>query len=271
MFAWAEAWSCDLKKIVTSGFFVWGIFFNIPIVFGSEILSTADLYSSGSFSVSLGGIHVEKDFNLDVNSDGGNETVFQGSSSGVEMQSESVNKVIKFAFRPYDGLLYYVKVGQICGFEMSYSSGSQTNTFESKSIGMLWGVGFRWNITQDTPVSAAMAFDVSYTALSVGDVDVFKAGSETFGVNDKFGENEIQGAFNISKRFGSWQPYGGLKVIRVDSKLVDKATNEQISGQSFLLSPFVGMQWEIFPKEYFVLESSFVDEKIFAGSIKVNF
>ena len=48
-------------------------------------------------------------------------------------------------------------------YKVEFASGSLTNSFESLDDGLIWGTGIRWNATQGTIVSAAMALDLSFT------------------------------------------------------------------------------------------------------------
>lgn len=267
-----------MKNIVRVGCFVWGSFLLPPLVFGSEVGSSADLYSSKSFSVGVLANVVERDVTMKIGggqeiqipTSGGNSTVFSESNTEKEMESESKEIVLKAAFRPRDGLMYFGKIGTVRGFELAYSSGSYTNRFQGEDSGFLWGFGFRWNITQDTPVSAAIAFEVSYQQ-AVVDLEAFKSGGVTSSVNDRFLQDEFQGAVNLSKRFGTLQPYGGLKLLRIESNLKDGQTQGKISGSDNLVSPFVGFQWEVFEKEFLVLESSFVGEQRTTMGFRTNF
>ena len=201
---------------------------------------------------------------------GGNSTIFSDLNSEIEMESEFDEQVFRFSFRPHDGLLYFAKIGQISNFDLSFSSGSFTNEFLGNSAGLVWGGGFRWNITQDTPVSVATALEISYTSTNLG-LDAFKSGGVTQAVDDRLEQDEFQGAVNISKRFGTLQPYGGLKLLRVNSRLKDRQTREKISGSEDLVSPFAGLQWEVFPKEYLTVEGSWLDEKMASAGLKINF
>ena len=89
--------------------------------------------------------------------------------------------------------------------------------------------------------------------------------------NNWYQEEEIQGALNFSRRWKTFEPYAGLKILRTIATMVDQSTKGKIKGSNDGVSPFVGIQWDLADRESIVLEGSFADEESFSASMKVQF
>ena len=186
------------------------------------------------------------------------------------MEQKQEGIIAALTFRPYEGLHYRIKAGQITKYSLSYASGSLTNEFENQDSGLVWGVGARWNVSQNTMVSSAVSLDLSYTQTLVS-IDRFKSGGTLTPVSQSIKQDEIQGAVTLSHRFKWIEPFGGLKVSQVKTTLKDKSTQEQLKGTQEMFSPFIGVEIEMFKNEKFIIEASFVDEKSVSAGINLNF
>ena len=271
------------KKTMKKGIFAGVVLFTLPnfsaLIFGSELMSTADAFNAGGWQISAYGQIVENEPVIDNRSSGvveipdgagGTLTVFNRTNSEIEMETSYDSIIGALAFRPRHGLHYRLKFGQVNDYDLEYASGSLTNKLSSLSSGFLWGGGVRWNVTQDTLVTPAVAFDFSYTQTLI-DIDRFESGATVVGVNQKVEHEEFQFAVNASNRFRQLEPFGGFKVRRLVTKLKDKSSKTKVRGAQDGISPFLGLAWSMFEKESLLVEVSFVDEVSVSGGINVRF
>jgi len=266
-----------MKNFVAGSLFFVFIFWT-SYGFTSELMSTADQMESKSWGITAYGRSVKTKpilkltdaSSIQIPTTGGGTTIFSASDSDVKLEEDHQETVAAFTTRPRDGLTYHLKLGQIRDFDMQFASGSVTNSLESLKNGYLWGLGIKWNAALGTIVSSAIAIDLSYTQRQI-DLDRFHSNGNTISTDKKFEQDELQGALNVSRRWAQLEPYAGIKVLWVQSTLKDDDTKEKVSGRSDGLSPFVGFEWEFFPKESFIVEASFVDEKSLSAGLNVKF
>lgn len=267
-----------MKRIVTVGMVFFSLLGIRSLISASELMSSADLLDAGSWSLNVYGKSVKEKpvvetsgtEAIQVPTQSGNTTIFSDANAEIEMDSEHKALVAALTFRPHDGLHYRAKIGQVRDYKLEFASGSQTNALRAESDGLLWGFGLRWNASQDTLVSAAVAIDISYTQTLIN-FDRFQAGSTVSSISQRFEQEEFQLGVNISRRWKKVEPYGGLKIRRLVSRLKDKNTKEQIRGETDEFNPFVGLAWLIFDKEKLMIEASFLDEQSITAGFQMNF
>lgn len=267
-----------MRKNVIAGV----IFFTLILVskplFSIELMSSADAFETGSWQLSFYGQSVEKEpvvkisgvNSIQIQTSGGSEQVFSRVNTELNMESEYETVIAALTLRPKDGLHYQIKMGQLRNYTIQYSSGSLTNSFRSGNDGLIWGVGARWNATQGTIVSAAAALDISYTQ-SIVKFDRFESGTSVYTTNQRFEQDEIQIALNVSRRWNKIEPYGGLKVNRVITRMKDEITKQRVRGSKDGVAPFIGLSYEIFEKERIVVEASFIEEKSISAGMSIRF
>ncbi len=247
-------------------------------VFANELMSSADLMGAKEWKITVYGQTVETKPEIDVNNVdaiqiptiSGGSTVFSAANAVIELEEKFHATIANFLFRPKDGLSYGIKIGQIRGFVVGFSSGSQTNSLEANKNGFLWGANVKWNVSQGTMVSPAVALDFSLVNKSVP-LDKFEAGGVTSPTDKMFEQDEYQLALNFSKRWKSLEPYGGLKGSRTVTRLKDGTTKECVRGEKDGISPFLGFQWDVFPGETIVVEGSLAEEKSFSAGMSLKF
>lgn len=184
---------------------------------------------------------------------------------------QSASEIMAAAtFRPKEGLTYKLKVGQVRDFDLEFSSGSQTNKLEATKEGFVWGLGVGGGIAPGSIVSTAISWELSFTQRLVS-LDRLQGGTVVYATDERLRQEEYQASVNFSRRWKSLEPFAGLKVIRIASRLQDNLTKERVSGNKDGFSPFVGLQWAIAERESLVVEGSFVDEKALTAGLKVQF
>jgi hypothetical protein len=262
-------WALMLTVILCLGFFV---------VEASEIFSSADTMETHGWSVSAYGreaktqpvVRLTGTNAIQVPVTGGSATVFSNENADLKMDQRVSEVVAAFDFHPHDGLTYRARIGQIQDFDLEFSSGSQTNKLESTKSGMVWGLGVGGGIAPGSIVSTAISWQLQFTQRLV-DLDRLQGGPVVYASDERFRQDEFQGSVNFSRRWKMWEPYAGLKIMRVTSRLQDNATKERVSGSKNGVSPFVGLQVGVAEKESLVIEGSFVDEKSLTAGIKLQF
>ncbi len=248
------------------------------VVQASEIGSSADISESKSWGISVFGTEskIEPKVKasgtdlISVPTTGGSASLFSSSDAEIKMEQQSSALVAKVEFRPGDALKYRFKVGQIREFDLEFSSGSQTNKLQSTKDGLLWGFGVSGSFAPGSIVSTAVGWDLSYTRTDV-DLDRFEGGPVVYASNESFRQEEYQGSISCSRRWKMIDPYIGLKVMYVISRLQDDETKERVSGKTSFVSPFAGVQWLFADRESFVVEGSLVGEKSLTAGFKMQF
>ena len=244
----------------------------------SPLGTSADVMEGRSWAVAIFGVSTEREPDVTISgvsaiqipTTGGPATVFSQANADVSLEQSESEVGLEAAFRPGHGLTYRARVSQIRNFELEFGSGSVVNAFESARDGWKYGAGASWSLVPGSIVSTAMTLDFSY-ARTVVPLDRFRSGSSVFTADHRFRQDEYQAAFFASRRFGRLEPYGGLKVFRLRTKLADRATKADVGGNTEGVSPFLGLQWRMFERERLALEASFADETSIGASLRIGF
>jgi hypothetical protein len=244
----------------------------------SELLSSADVMEGGKWSVSVYGRTAKMEPVLSISNassvlvplSSGNSTIFSAQNTDVTLEQESESAVVAVKFRPKNGLTYRVKAGQIQSFDLEFSSGSHTNKLEATDGGLVWGLGAEWSVSPGSIVSPAITLDGSWTRTSV-DLDRFQSPGVVSATQNRFEQDELQLALNLSRRWKQLEPFGGLKVSRLISRLRDDGTKESLRGYHDGWAPFLGLQWEFFDGESLLIEASFVDDESISAGLNLKF
>ena len=248
------------------------------LIFGSELMTTADVLDTGGWRLSVYGRAVETEpvlevtsaDNIQVPTTSGNSTIFSKTNAEIEMEAEYDVAIAALMFRPRDGLEYKIKLGQIRDYEISFASGNLTNAFRAQSEGILWGVGGRWRIKPGSIVSSAMSIDFNYTR-AVINLDRFQSGTLVAATDQRIEQDEYQVSLNISRRWKRLEPFGGLKLNRTVTQLKDRVNKQKIRGTEEGVSPFIGLSVDVFERESFIVEVSFVDEEALSAGFNITF
>ena len=243
-----------------------------------EIMSSADVMEGGKWSVSVYGRSVKIEPVLKVSDSSavqipltsGSATISSSSNAEIDFDQEFEEVVAAIKFRPKNGLTYRLKVGQVRSFDIEFSSGGHSNKFEATRDGLVWGLGAEWSVYPGSIVSPAVTLDAGWTQRVVS-LDRFESPGVVAVTDDKFQQDEVQLALNISKRWNKFEPFAGIKLNRVVSRLQDNGTKQSLQGTQDGVAPFVGLQLEIFESESIIIEASFVDEASISAGINLKF
>jgi len=272
--------SLTAGRLLAVCLFFLGLFLgHVGFINASELMSSADVLESGKIMLSVYGTKSNSEGNLSVSggqsfsleTPDGNTSTFSDSKADIELTEKMSAAVLALSFRPYDGFQYRVKAGQVRDMSVEYSSGSWVNKLSNVSgDGFLWGGGIRWNLQPATIVSAGVAIDLSYTQTLVN-LDKFEANGDVSASNVRYQSDEVQGALEVSRRWKTIEPYGGIKLNWYRSQMEDTVTKSKVAGTKNRISPFVGFLWEAFPNEQFLVEGSFVDEQSISAGFNIKF
>ncbi len=258
--------------------FAGAFFFMIQEGKCSPLNNPADFLSEKSWFVSAVGQSIKKQPILEISNvndvqvplTSGSSTIFSGSNIDVETESKSESMLVLVGLKPREALEYHFKIGQVRNYKIEFSSGSHFNTLDALSDGIVWGFGLSGRISPASIVSMGITWQLDYSRSKV-DLDRFQSPGILTSSNISYQEEEIQGALNFSRRWKTFEPYAGLKILRTIATMVDQSTKGKIKGSNDGVSPFVGIQWDLADRESIVLEGSFADEESFSASMKVQF
>lgn len=162
---------------------------------------------------------------------------------------------VKLTGQPWENLQYYGAVG-VGSSSIEIPSATVTNTFRGDEPGMTYLVGLRSNIFPETEVTPAVTVDLGFGWSRF----YFDRMSQGTGIaNIRLDTYEYHLGFSISRKFGDYQPYGGVNLVRRHARLKDISSGERAGGIEDYVSPFIGVKLPIFSRESFVAEMTFVD------------
>lgn len=247
-------------------------------VWGAETFSNASLLDGKSWNVSVYGRSVKTEpvvslsgtDGIAIPTSGGSSTIFSSSDADFEMEQKTSDLTLAFNVKPREGLAYSLYVGQVQEFELEFSSASQTNRLESTSDGWRWGLGLSGMLAPISPVSIGVSWSLGYTQTNVS-LDRFQGGPVVYDVDESLRQEEFQGSLQAIKRWKEFEPYVGLKLMRQKTRLQDNVSKSRVSGYNDGVSPFVGMRWAMFDREFLQVEGSFVDEESLTAGLVVQF
>lgn len=176
---------------------------------------------------------------------------------------------LKLAGQPWENLQYYGAVG-IGNSSVDIPSATVTSTLHGDYPGMTYLAGIRSNIFPETEVTPAVSLDMgfSWSRFYFNSMDQHSAGTRDADI--RFDTYEYHLGFSASRRFGDWEPYGGVKLIRRQARLKDLSSGEKVGGARDYASPFAGIKLPLSKREYFVAEMTFLDGFRFAAGLEIK-
>lgn len=238
--------------------FIGVLFFVCQQLMANALMSGADVMSAKSWAIAVYGRQTET------------EPRVRNGSTDLDFEAAHEASTVRLTVRPGDNLHYRFLFGVLRDYELEVDSSTFVNKHESHSDGHQYGVGVRWNASPVTAVSMGLALDFSYVHQAV-DFDRSTSNGVTTALNERFEQDEVQAAINVSKRWKQLEPYGGLKVNYVETKVVDRITQTDLNGNREGWSPFVGVSWEFSPREILTVEASFADDESLSAGFEIRF
>ena len=198
-------------------------------------------------------------------------TLFSSQSgSDVDAQGGGSQLFFKLSAQPFEGFEYSL-IGGLGHYGVKVPSASATSDLTGDRVGTTVGAGIRWTMVPDTLVTPAAALDVSalHSQFSLTRLDVPGAGGQN--VDERLTLDRLQAALVLSKRWGSWEPYGGVKWLRTFAKLKDLSTSETAGGTKDATIPFLGARFKAFERESLVAEAAFTNGFQVGGGVEIKF
>jgi hypothetical protein len=246
----------------------------------AEILRSARPLESGKSELIFYGLNRSNKnlkFNLSGSSliqvplsGGGTAQFFAAGDTSLRFRGEGRSNHASLTWRPGDGLQYNFRLGT-GNYELKVPSGSSFNRIQSVSPGIIWGFGAGIPLMTDTLVTPAVSVGLSYSRSDYRMGRLKSGFNAPVSISQHFSLEEYQTEVRVSKRWKRWEPTIGLNVFRQKAFLIDRESAERVQGYRDGLSPFVNLIWEIFPREFIVVEVSGLDEMRFAAGLSVRF
>jgi hypothetical protein len=190
-----------------------------------------------------------------------------GQSGEVDAKGDGRAAMLKLAVQIGDYIQPYATLGS-GEFELGVPSTTLTNRLTGHP-GLLYGGGVKFSVVPETLVDAAFAIDLGYLRSSYDFTRISQGGVER-PVDQTLTLDTFQLAVEASKRFGKSEPYGGVKVMRVDADLKDHPTGGRAGGKTHTASPFLGLRWGGEKLTGFA-ESSFVGGYHYGAGLEYRF
>lgn len=184
-----------------------------------------------------------------------------GQSGNVEAKGDGSAGMLKLALQLGDYVQPYAIFGS-GSYELSVPSTTLVNELTGQS-GLLYGGGVKVSVVPETLVDTAIALDLGYARSSYDFTRIAPGGAPNSGPLDQtLTLDTFQLAVEASRSFalkgGSRvEPYGGVKMMRVEADLKDHPSGGHAGGKTDTASPFLGLRWAGERLAGFV-ESSFV-------------
>ena len=212
-----------------------------------------------------------------------------GQSGDVTTTGDGGAGFVKIIFQPYDIFQYYAAFG-VGEYTLTVPSITVTNKMTGSSPGTIVMGGVKAVIVPNTDYSPAVALDVG---LSHSRYTFDRLAPASAGVSGNISQvltlMQIQVALEASYRFRIrtldkqdknlpllnerfyLEPYGGVKVVRIQSDLKDNATGGHAGGHQDTTTPFLGLKIPILGQEGFFMESTFVNGYTYAAGLMIAF
>lgn len=192
-----------------------------------------------------------------------------GQSGDVDARGSGHAAVLKLAVQLGDYVQPYATFGS-GSYELSVPSTTLTNKLTGNS-GLLYGGGVKFSVVPETLVDTAIALDLGYTR-SVYD---FSRIAPTAGpIEQRLTLDAFQLAVEASRQFAlkraKLEPYGGVKMMRVQADLKDLPSGGHAGGKTDTASPFLGLRVAGERVASFV-ESSFVGGYHYGAGVEIRF
>jgi len=238
-------------------------FFSCCYVYSNEIIFNSVQLSKQEFKLSICKSFFNKLGRFDLNKEEiikvGQQQYFGETSKHIDFVGSGNRSFLKIIYNPYDELYWWLKFGT----ERQRIELPQNNKFDAFEPGYIVGFGTRYQIFPETIVSPGLCFDlgIDYSQQYFDRLyteDVLKGI-----INNKIETINTQLSFIMTKRnlfIKNLEPFIGFNIYRIYNKLIDKNNLSSINGiiDNFNLS--FGMKFKIFTYEWFLFESSLIND-----------
>ncbi|OGS25835.1 MAG: hypothetical protein A2297_08460 [Elusimicrobia bacterium RIFOXYB2_FULL_48_7] len=192
------------------------------------------------------------------------------TESRINCRALSNQETVKIIFNPFGGLTWWGKIGS-CDYVLDIPSTASVNRFETVDPGMLAGIGFRCQVFPETIVTPGISLDFG-CSVAENIIRKFSVDGSLAGVIDgKLSTLEGQTVFNVSKKMGKIESFGGFKIFRSYLKLQDSSTLSYIDGYKDNINLFAGAKLKLTSYESIICEANFIGETSFSLGMGIGF
>lgn len=164
----------------------------------------------------------------------------------VDAKGDGRAAMLKVAVQLGDYVQPYATFGS-GSYELSVPSTTLTNRLTG-SGGLLYGGGVKLSVIPETMADAAVALDLGYSRSTYDFGRIAPGGAPGTGPLDQtLTLDTFQLAVEASRSFAlkgsKLEPYGGVKMTRVQADLKDRPSGGHAGGKTDTASPFLGLRW----------------------------
>ena len=200
-----------------------------------------------------------------------------GQGEDVEGSGKGGAGMVKLVYQASERFSPYVLLGT-GDYSLSVPSTTVRNTLTGDSLGLIYGAGLKASVVPDTQFGPGIALDVSLTRAQYKFNRIEPGGTpgRSNDIDSRLTLMTYQVAVEASHLFPideHWklEPYGGIKWMRVDADLKDRANNSHAGGHNDLASPFLGLRVPAEDRIAFFAEASFVDGYQYGAGMELRF
>lgn len=195
---------------------------------------------------------------------------FPSASSGNSPAQGDQNAIgIKVVYQPWENLQYYASA-TAGHFTLRTSSVTTVNTLSGDRLGFGYGFGVKAVVAPDSIVTPAFAVDLGLSR-SRYFMSRLEGGGAGGGTNQRFDLFQYHVAIEASHQFKKFEPFGGVRWVRLTSHLKDLSDSSRVSGHKDVTTPFVGVRVPVFSKESLVAEASFINGLQIGVGVELKF
>ena len=249
-------------------------YFLIPVLYASETMDTAEQIEKGKFRLTFYYSCFENNpaFKVSgpvrISTGPGTGVIVTGAETEILCAGEGNQANVKLTFNPFEGFIWWGKITTILNYTLTIPSTTATSTqLQAVEPGISAGLGIRYQVFPETIVSPGICIDFALTATEINFKKFLSISRQIQIVKNKFEMQELQMSFLVSKKYRYIQPYGGFKVFRLYSKLLDEISLEESHGLKDNVNLYLGAKINLKKFEWLILEGNFIGER----SISVGF
>lgn len=200
-----------------------------------------------------------------------------GSEGETEAEGDGEAAIMQLTYQPWDGLQYYALFGA-GNYRLETSSVSVRNVLAGDRPGFIYGIGSKAVLLPDTVVSPAIALDgrVAWQRYYFNELRPYVNAADA-NIDQRLDIFQYQLALEASHQFQfsdpkwTFEPYGGLKMVRSQTSLKDLKSGSRVGGVQHEFTPFLGFVVPVYEHEAVLAEASFVNGIQYSLGLQVKF
>ena len=176
---------------------------------------------------------------------------------------------LKLAYQPGADVEYFLTAGG-GHYTLDAASSTLTNHLSGERVGWELGAGLKALIEPETPVTPAVSVTAS-AGRSSTDLNALEQAGQMTSVSQRLTLDRYELALTGSKRFGRLEPYGGVALFRIRSKLKDLDAGSRNGGDVDGTRVVIGLKVAVFSKEAVEVEARLGGGTVIGAGWEVRF